>query len=156
MADEPKRGRDGIPSGRFTRAVPVARLAARSTGEAVIDALRRGDPAPEVYARRAERYVEVLGHSKGALMKAGQMLSIVPVLSTDPKNRTAFHAAMAHLQADAPPMDPELAADVIRSELGRSPDKAFAEFAPLPIAAASIGQVHVARLHDGRPVAVKV
>jgi predicted unusual protein kinase regulating ubiquinone biosynthesis (AarF/ABC1/UbiB family) len=122
----------------------------------VIDSLRRRDPAPEVYARRAERYVEVLGHSKGALMKAGQMLSIVPVLSTDPKNRTAFHAAMVHLQADAPPMDPELAADVIRSELGRWPDKAFAEFAPLPIAAASIGQVHVARLHDGRPVAVKV
>jgi predicted unusual protein kinase regulating ubiquinone biosynthesis (AarF/ABC1/UbiB family) len=130
---------------------------ARATGEAVIDSLRRHKPDPETYARRAERYVEVLGHSKGALMKAGQMLSIVPVVSTaNPENGAAFQTAMAHLQADAPPMAPDLAATIIGTELGSPPEQLFDEFSSLPIAAASIGQVHVARLHDGRAVAVKV
>src|SRR5438093_1136805 len=45
---------------------------------------------------------------------------------------------------------------VIESELGRPPEQLFAEFSPEPIAAASIGQVHTARLHDGTEVAVKV
>jgi len=53
-------------------------------------------------------------------------------------------------------MAPELAAEVIQTDLGQTPDQVFAEFSPTPIAAASIGQVHVARLPDGRPVAVKV
>jgi predicted unusual protein kinase regulating ubiquinone biosynthesis (AarF/ABC1/UbiB family) len=63
---------------------------------------------------------------------------------------------MARLQADAPPMAPELAAEVIEKELGAAPDAIFAEFSPKPLAAASIGQVHAARLADGRDVAVKV
>ena len=53
-------------------------------------------------------------------------------------------------------MAPELAAQVIEEELGAPPDQVFAEWDPTPIAAASIGQVHAARLHDGTEVAVKV
>jgi ABC1 atypical kinase-like domain len=45
---------------------------------------------------------------------------------------------------------------MIETELGQPPDKLFAEFDPQPLAAASIGQVHPATLHDGRRVAVKV
>lgn len=157
MANESTHDTDGITAGRVRRAVPMARLTARTTGEAVIDSLKRRPPDPETYARRAERYVEVLGQSKGALMKAGQILSVIPVgNSVPPENRAAFQAAMSRLQADAPPMAPELAAEVISSELGASPNQIFAEFSPMPIAAASIGQVHVGRLHDGRAVAVKV
>jgi predicted unusual protein kinase regulating ubiquinone biosynthesis (AarF/ABC1/UbiB family) len=53
-------------------------------------------------------------------------------------------------------MPPQLAEEVITTELGRAPCELFAEFDPHPFAAASIGQVHAATLEDGRRVAVKV
>ena len=107
-------GGDGIPTGRLRRAAPVATLAAQGIGEAVIATLRRGrSVSPEEYAKRAERYVELLGRSKGALMKMGQILSYVPFGSAvPPENRALFQAAMSRLQANAPPMSPELAARV--------------------------------------------
>jgi predicted unusual protein kinase regulating ubiquinone biosynthesis (AarF/ABC1/UbiB family) len=157
MADE--RIEDGITRGRLRRAAPVAGLAARTAGEAVVTSLlRRGkEPDPEQFARRAERYVEVLGRSKGVLMKAGQMMSYVPFSTAVPEeNRVLYQAAMSRLQAEAPPMASELAAQVLCDELGSAPEKLFAEFAPIPIAAASIGQVHRARLHNGHEVAVKI
>jgi predicted unusual protein kinase regulating ubiquinone biosynthesis (AarF/ABC1/UbiB family) len=46
--------------------------------------------------------------------------------------------------------------EVVRAELGRGPDELFAQFDPEPLAAASLGQVHAARLEDGREVVVKV
>ena len=134
----------------------MAGLAARTTGEAVIGALRRRSKQPEDYARRAERYVELLGRSKGALMKAGQILSFVPFGSVPEESRAAYQAAMSRLQANAPPMAPELAAEVVTQELGARPESVFAHWSPTPVAAASIGQVHAARLKDGRDVAVKV
>ena len=62
----------------------------------------------------------------------------------------------ARLQDDAPPMGPDLVRATVACELGRRAHEAFAEFDLEPLAAASIGQVHEARLNDGRAVAVKV
>lgn len=149
---------DGISTGRIRRAAPVAGYVARTAGESVLASIRRTkDPDPADFARRAERYAEVLGRSKGALMKAGQILSYVPFGQAVPaENRALYQAAMSRLQADAPPMAPELATEVIESELGAPLETFFAEFSERPLAAASIGQVHAARLLDGRSVAVKV
>ncbi|HET6792885.1 MAG TPA: AarF/ABC1/UbiB kinase family protein [Acidimicrobiales bacterium] len=101
--------------------------------------------------RSAEDVAQVLGGMKGAIMKAGQMLSfIADGLPPDAQ------AALATLQADVPPMAPSLAERVLREELGAGPERLFLDWDPEPVAAASIGQVHRAVMPDGRLVAVKV
>jgi predicted unusual protein kinase regulating ubiquinone biosynthesis (AarF/ABC1/UbiB family) len=150
-----------ITGGRVGRVAPLVGMAGRTAGEAVAASLRkRRHPAAdltEFHTQQAQRYAEKLGRSRGVLMKAGQMMSLIGLdPAVDAPYRGIYQAAFARLQDDAPPMPPELAAQVVTAELGASPEKVFAEFDPTPLAAASIGQVHAARLHDGRRVAVKV
>jgi cytochrome P450 len=148
---------DGIGRGRLRRTAPLAALTARTAGEAVVVGLRgklTGADSTEFHVRTAERYTELLGRSKGALMKAGQMLSFVslgPVVGEE--FQSTYQAALTRLRNDAPPMAPELAREALERELGRRTERTFAEFDWEPLAAASIGQVHAARLHDGRAVA---
>jgi predicted unusual protein kinase regulating ubiquinone biosynthesis (AarF/ABC1/UbiB family) len=151
-----------IPQGRVRRTAPIAALSARTAGGGVVEVLRRrltGERGAslEFHVRTAERYADVLSRSKGVLMKVGQILSFVDTSAVlaGPYGEV-YRTALASLQADAEPMDPVLVAAVIESELGRPPEELFAELCPAPIAAASIGQVHAARLHDGTEVAVKV
>jgi len=106
--------------------------------------------------RTAEAVAERLGNMKGALMKLGQMASYVDEALPAP-----LREALAQLQASAPPMSGELAAEVVRADLGKRPEELFVEWDPVPIAAASIGQVHRAvvvdpRTGEERAVAVKV
>jgi predicted unusual protein kinase regulating ubiquinone biosynthesis (AarF/ABC1/UbiB family) len=158
--DEARQKGDGIGRGRVRRTAPLAALTARTAGEAVVVGLRRklrGTDSTEFHVRTAERYAELLGSSKGALMKAGQMLSFVSASPAVPAEfQATYQAALMRLRNDAPPMAPELAREVLERELGRGTESAFAQFDWEPLAAASIGQVHAARLHDGRAVAVKI
>lgn len=105
----------------------------------------------EFELRTAADVTSALGNMKGALMKLGQMASYLDDGLPEP-----VREALASLQSNAPPMSPDLAAEAVERELGLPPDHLFEEWDEVPIAAASIGQVHRAITRDGRPVAVKV
>jgi predicted unusual protein kinase regulating ubiquinone biosynthesis (AarF/ABC1/UbiB family) len=152
LADEDRRDRIG-------RQARVWRLSARRVLHWVMVKVRGRRATEAERARLEERFAirtaqdvaEVLGGMKGAIMKAGQMVSFIAE-GLPPEAQ----AALATLQADVPPMAPSLAEGVIRDELGADPEKLFLDWDPIPRAAASIGQVHRAVMPDGRVVAVKV
>jgi predicted unusual protein kinase regulating ubiquinone biosynthesis (AarF/ABC1/UbiB family) len=114
-------------------------------------AARQQELDEEFQLRTAAQVTEALGNMKGALMKIGQMVSYL-----DSGVAPAVREALASLQQDAPPMSAELTAQVVERELGDTPDRVFLEWDPVPIASASIGQVHRAITRDERAVAVKV
>ncbi len=153
-------GPDGTPrTGGVRRRARLAALGARRGADLAVTRTRRVLTRRDRRAALDDRFVvrsaddvaRELGQMKGAVMKLGQMLSFV-VDGLPPEARDA----LAQLQANAPPMAPGLAESVIRDELGAPVSDLFATWEPTPVAAASIGQVHRATLHDGRPVAVKV
>jgi predicted unusual protein kinase regulating ubiquinone biosynthesis (AarF/ABC1/UbiB family) len=101
--------------------------------------------------RTADDVARELGQMKGALMKAGQLLSFI--VESLPENA---QQALSSLYSDAPPMSADLAAGVVRDEFGQEPERRFLDWTPEPVAAASIGQVHRAVTRHGVDVAVKV
>src|SRR5207245_2902001 len=105
----------------------------------------------ESVMRTAEDVVRTMGEMKGAVMKFGQILSLMSGI-VPPEMMTELSA----LQSSAPPMAFNLVEDVFEREFGRPPGRVFRRFQREPFAAASIGQVHRAELSDGTRVAVKV
>ncbi len=104
-----------------------------------------GDRARAEHLRRA---CEELGTM---FIKLGQMLSTRSDLLSE-----AYRTELAKLQDEVAPLPADAIADVIREDLGGLPDKLFAFFDAKPLGSASIGQVHAARLSDGRDVVLKV
>ena len=93
-----------------------------------------------------------LAHLRGAAMKLGQMLSMENGFAL-PAEVTAI---LGQLQANAPAMPPKQLKTVLTAEWGPDWHRQFARFDVQPVAAASIGQVHRARLRDGSDLAIKV
>jgi predicted unusual protein kinase regulating ubiquinone biosynthesis (AarF/ABC1/UbiB family) len=103
----------------------------------------------------AERAAQVLGHLRGLAAKVGQMASYVDGI-VPPAQRAAYEAALSSLRAASPSSPPEAIRALVEAELGAPIEQLFGEWEAEPFASASIGQVHRARLFDGRAVAVKV
>ncbi len=138
----------------------AAGAAARQLGTRVANSRRTEEEAQEALGRQAlemaDRLVKVLGGMKGAAMKVGQTLSVLDPGMVPGPYREEFQAKLAQLQTMAPSVSFKDMRKVIEQDLGESLQAAFASFDEQAIAAASIGQVFRARLHDGRDVAVKV
>jgi predicted unusual protein kinase regulating ubiquinone biosynthesis (AarF/ABC1/UbiB family) len=154
MASDPSDLDDTLPTqGRFSRFRKLAGLSAQLGADVLRSGARRlvGEEPELLSKAAAEKLVSTLGELKGAAMKLGQALSMdTELLSPEVRQ------VIARLQNEAPPMSSALVARVVREELGDAPEALFREFDPKPLAAASLGQVHRAVLHDGRLVAVKV
>lgn len=84
-------------------------------------------------------------------IKFGQVLSTRPDIVT-----SAMADELTKLQTDTPPDPPDVVRGVIAAELGKQPEELFATFDPVPLASASIGQVHAGTTLDGRRVVIKV
>jgi predicted unusual protein kinase regulating ubiquinone biosynthesis (AarF/ABC1/UbiB family) len=129
----------------------ATRFAGTRARRIVTPAERRAELDTQFAIRTAEDVAKELGEMKGVLMKLGQLISFIAEGLPDEAQR-----ALAALQADAAPMAPTLAAEVVEADLGAAPERVFARWDDLPVAAASIGQVHRAETSDHREVAVKV
>src|SRR5919109_3934979 len=156
--------KDPIPTSRLRRSATVGRLAAeqaaRQLGTRAANLTRDEQRAQEALAKRqvdtAEQIVAALGTMKGAAMKLGQVMSFLDVGLVPPEYREQFQAKLAELRDAAPKVSFKDMKKVIEQEYGEKLEDVFETFDPVPIAAASIGQVYRARLDDGRDVAVKV
>src|SRR5437764_1443122 len=158
------RGEKPIPKGRVRRTAKVGRLAggqvARNAATRAANAARAPDARQRASERRqlkaAEQIVDVLGQMKGAAMKVGQVASFIDIGGLPPEVRDVFQAKLAELRDAAPQVAFKDMRKVIEADLEEPLTEVFAEFEEEAVAAASIGQVYRARLHDGRQVAVKV
>jgi predicted unusual protein kinase regulating ubiquinone biosynthesis (AarF/ABC1/UbiB family) len=154
-----KRNGAGLTTTLSARGSQIGRLAARTMLRRVWFSVRTALSTRERRRKLRERYhmqvaeeaTEMMGNMKGAFMKLGQILSFATEVV--PENA---RQALAKLQMDAPPMSFAIVRSVIEQDFGADLSALFRRFDEEPLAAASIGQVHRARLHGGQEVVVKV
>lgn len=106
---------------------------------------------PGLHLRNARRVKKAILELNGLFIKVGQMLSILSNFVPE-----AFQKPLEELQDRIPPRPYDQVRARIVQELGKPPEELFARFDREPLAAASIGQAHRARLPDGTEVVVKV
>lgn len=149
-----------VPTGRLRRLWSLGTLQAKIAAAYLAWWLRSGFQDDEARRKGLEEThvaaaIAVLGrmsYLRGAVMKVGQVLAHWPDVLPE-----AFSEVLGRLHSEAPPMHYALVRETLRRELGGDPEEVFAEFETEAFAAASLGQVHRARLRgDGRRVAVKV
>jgi ubiquinone biosynthesis protein len=126
--------RDGDAEGGRERVLPAWLVARR----------KRVDRA------NAGRLLRSMLRLRGVFIKMGQVLSIMGGFLP-----RVYAKELEQLQDQVPPHPFSDLEAALRQSFGKGPDELFASIDREPLAAASLGQVHVARLHDGRKVAVK-
>ncbi len=149
--------RQAGPSRNLGRLTEITQVAARYGFGYVLRRNRRGDliegaDGDEATASdRGRRLREMLDELGPTFVKFGQLLSTRPdVIPPD------IVVELRGLQDAVTPFPYEQVREVVEAELGLTVEQAFVEFDEIPIASASIGQVHRAVLPDGREVALKV
>src|SRR3954453_9545484 len=162
--DQMARKEDSIPSGRIGRTAKVGQAigssGARYAGTRSRNLARSSDAgAAEIdkrHLKTAAKMVDALGQLKGAARKIGQLASFIDTEFLPPEYRELYQEKLASLRDTAPPMPWKKVREVLEEEWEESPEELFEDFEHDAAAAASIGQVHRATLHDGRKVAVKI
>ncbi len=145
MSDDDAEDRD-VPTSRLGRLARYAALGARVGANRLLSGEAEG---------AAKHAADVLGNMRGLAAKLGQMASYVDGIVPEHR-RDAFENALKTLRAAAPRSSIASIRALVEAELRKPIPELFAEFEDVPIASASLGQVHRAKLHDGTKVAVKV
>ena len=109
------------------------------------------DRLRKTHLRNAKRIERTISDLQGLFIKVGQLISIMTNFLPE-----EFRKELEGLQDSVPPRPYEDIEARIVEELGKTPAQLFESFDKTPIASASIGQVHIARLVGGTKVAVKV
>ncbi len=130
-------------------------VASSYLGGKILDRFRADKGRAESELRRhvqnARRIAETMKELRGPMMKVGQLLSThAEALPGE------YGEILRSLQSSAPPMSYATIREVVTRDLGEAPETLFKSFSRDALAAASLGQVHRATLHDGTEVAVKV
>lgn len=145
---------DALKTGRMGRAFKLSSLAMRSGGRLLMSKTKeklKGQAQKAANEKLAVQMLKTFSEMRGVTMKMGQMLSYL-----DQSLPPEAQKVLALLQRDVPPMPYERAQQQFQESMGKPPEDIYATFEQTPIAAASIGQVHRATLHDGTEVAVKI
>ncbi len=104
----------------------------------------------KIHERTAKRILDVCKSNGGLYIKFGQQMLTVPVLPSH------YLRNLKELLDQAPVVDFPTVASIVEADFGVSVDELFTDFERVPIASASIAQVHRATLRDGTKVAVKI
>src|SRR3954470_545073 len=161
---EPEEQERKIPQSRIGRSAKLGSAiggqATRYAGTAAANVVRSDEKAQERLETRhietALKMASTLGEMKGAAMKIGQMASFIDVDFLPLEYREIYQEQLAKLRTHAPAMPWEKVRTVLEEEYDERPESVFASIEEEAFAAASIGQVHRATLHDGSRVAVKI
>ncbi len=143
---------------RAERRVGLARLWARAKQIVTTDPSGSDDDDQLVDEEAARVLAASAGRLKGGLAKVAQLAAYDPGATLGGRSGAtpAARAVLGGLWDHAPAVSAGAIARVIEDDLGRAPQAVFARWDPTPLAAASLGQVHAAQLHDGTEVVVKV
>jgi aarF domain-containing kinase len=148
-----------VPTGRLTRSVPVVTTSMKTAllfGANWVSAAFRSGSAREEKQKQgrikaALALLATMAHLRGLFSKLGQVLANYPNLVPG-----EVAEALWSLNFQSPPLHFSLVREMLGNELGGDPDTVFESFDTRAFAAASLGQVHRAKLRTGEEVAVKI